>query len=64
MKNFEGIISSIEGCIQGWKGKLLSQASRTTLCKSVLVAAQTFQSTCLVLPTNTSNKIGSIQRDF
>ncbi|OVA10968.1 hypothetical protein BVC80_1345g12 [Macleaya cordata] len=63
-KSFEGIVRSLDQRIQGWKGKLLSQAGRTTMTKSVLGTIQTFQSACFLLPATISSKLNGLQRDF
>ena len=47
----------IWGKLQGWKEKLLSQAGREVLLKTVVQAIPTFAMSCLKLPVGLCNDI-------
>lgn len=50
--------------LQGWKGKLLSQAGREVLIKSIIQAIPTFIMGCFKLPIGLCNDIESLVRKF
>ena len=47
---FEDIKSKVQSKLCGWKGKLLSQASRETIIKSVAQAIPIYAMNCFLLP--------------
>jgi len=50
--------------IQGWKEKLLSQASKEVLLKSVVQAIPTFAMNCFRLPVGSCKDIEAMTRKF
>ena len=50
--------------LQGWKAKLLSQASRTTLISSILQTIPLYTFSCFRVPETICNKMDSIIRAF
>lgn len=62
--NFEPLVQKYYSTLQGWKSKLLSQAGRTILIKSILQDFPTYQMQVLALPKETLNKLDRIQRNF
>ncbi|XP_026400485.1 uncharacterized protein LOC113296390 [Papaver somniferum] len=62
--NFEPLLQKYYSTLQGWKSKLLSQAGRTFLIKSILQAFPTYQMQVLALPKETLNQLDRIQRNF
>ncbi|PWA38855.1 hypothetical protein CTI12_AA577620 [Artemisia annua] len=50
--------------MQGWKQKLLSQAGRETLIKSVIQAIPSYTMQCYLLPKNLLNKLMTYVRRF
>ncbi|XP_075636752.1 uncharacterized protein LOC142608991 [Castanea sativa] len=50
--------------LQGWEGKLLSQAGREVLIKSVIQAIPTFTMSCFKLPITLCHEIESLIRKF
>jgi hypothetical protein len=50
--------------LQGWKGKLLSQAGKMTLIKSVTAAIQQDLMSCFRLPKRILYDVDKVQKDF
>ena len=50
--------------LQGWEGKLLSQAGREVLIKSVIQAIPTYAMSCFKLPITLCHKIETLVRKF
>ena len=50
--------------LQGWKEKLLSQASREVLLKAIVQAIPTFAMSCFKLPVGLCNDIEAMIRKF
>ena len=50
--------------LQGWEGKLLSQAGREVLIKSVIQSIPTFTMSCFKLPVTLCQEIESLTRKF
>ena len=50
--------------LQGWEGKLLSQAGREVLIKTIIQAIPTFTMGCFKLPLSLCNDIGMMIRKF
>ena len=50
--------------MQGWKGKLLSQAGREVLIKAILQAIPTFAIGCFKLPMGLCHKIEAMVKKF
>ncbi|KAF9591023.1 hypothetical protein IFM89_001233 [Coptis chinensis] len=64
MQMFDSLIAKVEQCITGWKSKLLSQAGRTVLIKSITIVIPTYQMACFSIPKKILQKKDSLQRDF
>ena len=64
VEDFQDIIDRVQGKLQGWKAKLLSQAGRATLIASVLQAMPLYSFSCLKTPETTCNKLNAITRAF
>lgn len=62
--NFEPLLKKYYSTLEGWKSKLLSQAGRTVLIKSILQAYPTYQMQVLALPKETLDQLDHIQRNF
>ncbi|KAF6156613.1 hypothetical protein GIB67_014592 [Kingdonia uniflora] len=63
-QTFHRICEHISSHLQMWNGKLLFQAGRTVLIKSVTSAIPTYQMSCFALPKATCKTINRLQRDF
>ena len=50
--------------IQGWEGKLLSQAGREVLIKSVIQAIPTYTMECFKIPMGLCNEIEAMIKKF
>lgn len=50
--------------LQGWEGKLLSQAGREVLIKSVIQSIPTYVMSCFKLPITFCHEIESLIRKF
>uniref|UniRef100_A0A803PH01 RNase H type-1 domain-containing protein n=1 Tax=Cannabis sativa TaxID=3483 RepID=A0A803PH01_CANSA len=59
---FEFIIEKISMRLEGWRAKLLSQAARTTLIKSVLASILIYTMSVFLLPHKMTNKIDGLRR--
>jgi len=64
VKDFQDIIDRVQGKLQCWKAKLLSQAGRATLIASVLQAMPLYSFSCLKIPETICNKLDAITRAF
>ena len=62
--DFQDIIDKVQGKLQGWKAKLLSQAGRTTLISSVLQAMPLYTFSDFKVPKAVCNKLDAITRSF
>ena len=62
--DFQDLISIVQKKLQGWKAKLLSQASRTTLIASVLQAMPLYTFSFFRVPETICNKLDAITRAF
>nr|POF00650.1 putative ribonuclease h protein [Quercus suber] len=62
--DFQFLIDKLKSKLQGWKIKLLSQASRTTLITSVLQTLPLYSFACFEVPEYVCNKMDSIIRAF
>ena len=61
---FEDIKSKVQSKLCGWKGKLLSQASRETIIKSVAQAIPIYAMNCFLLPLGLCDDINSMMGQF
>ena len=57
--DFQDVVDKVQGKLQGWKAKLLSQAGRTTLIVSVLQAMPLYVFSCFKVPEATCKKLDS-----
>ncbi|XP_060974305.1 uncharacterized protein LOC133039423 [Cannabis sativa] len=62
--DFEFIVEKLSSRLEGWRAKLLSQAARTTLIKSVLASIPIYTMSVYMLPRRITNKIDGILRKF
>ena len=62
--DFQFRIDKLKAKLQGWKIKLLSQVSRTTLITSVLQSLPLYTFACFKIPEYVCNKMDSIIRAF
>ncbi|CAN1161423.1 Putative ribonuclease H protein At1g65750, partial [Linum perenne] len=63
-ETFSFLIQRMEKQGQAWKGKMLSQAGRETLIKSVIQAIPTYLMSVFFLPLGLSRKMDSLVRNF
>lgn len=61
---FEDIKSKVQSKLKGWKGKLLSQAGREVLIKSVAQAIPVYATNCFLLPFRLCDDINSMMGKF
>ena len=61
---FEDIKSRVQSKLKGWKGKLLSQAGREVLIKSVAQAIPVYAMNCFPLPFGLCDDINSMMGNF
>ncbi|KAK7816032.1 putative mitochondrial protein [Quercus suber] len=62
--DFHYLVDKLSSKLQGWKAKLLSQASRTTLIHSALQSMPLYAFTCFRVPESICNKLDAITRSF
>ena len=62
--SFDHLKQKIWKRLQGWEGKLLSQAEREVLIKSVIQAIPTYMMSCFKLPITLCHEIESLVRKF
>lgn len=62
--SFEKIQQRVWKCLQGWEGKLLSQAGREVLIKSVIQSIPTYAMSCFKLSVTLCHEIESLIRKF
>ena len=62
--SFDHLKQKIWKRLQGWEGKLLSQAGREVLIKSVIEAIPTYTMSCFKLPITLCHEIESLVRKF
>ena len=62
--SFDQLKQKVWKRLQGWEGKLLSQAGREVLIKSVIQAIPTFIMSCFKLPTTLCHEIETLIRKF
>ena len=62
--DFQILEDKMHSKLQGWKAKLLSQASRTTLIKSTLQSMPIYTFNYFKLPEAICNKMDAISRAF
>ena len=62
--SFDRLKQKVWKRLQGWEGKLLSQAGREVLIKSVIQAIPTFIMSCFKLPTTLCHEIETLIRKF
>ena len=60
----EHVIERVSNKVQGWKQKIMSQASRLCLIKAVVAATPVYPMSFWSFPKHTCAKIDSILRDF
>lgn len=63
-RNFMGLVAKIDKRIAGWKSRLLSQASRLVLIKSVLAADLVYPLSTFCAPQYINSKIDSQMTNF
>ena len=61
---FAAIKSRIQSKLCGWKGKLLSQAGREVLIKSITQAILVYDMNCFLLPMGLCDDINSMMGQF
>jgi len=61
---FEKLKQRVWKCLQGWEGKLLSQAGREVLIKSIIKSIPTYEMSCFKLPMTLCHEIESLIRKF
>ena len=62
--SFDKLKQKVWKRLQGWEGKLLSQAGREVLIKSVIQAIPIFTMSCFKLPTTLCHEIETLIRKF
>lgn len=62
--DFQLLVDRLNSKLQGWKAKLLSQASRTTLISFVLQSVPFYVFSCFRVPETICNKMDSFSRSF
>ncbi|XP_075654720.1 uncharacterized protein LOC142624873 [Castanea sativa] len=62
--SFDQLKQKVWKRLQGWESKLLSQAGREVLIKSVIQAIPTFTMSCFKLPTTLCHEIETLIRKF
>ena len=62
--DFQFLIDKLISKLQGWKARLLSQAGRTTLIKSILQSLPLYTFSCFKVPEYVCTKMDSIVRAF
>ena len=62
--SFEYLKQRVWKRLQGWEGKLLSQAGREVLIKSVIQAIPTYTMSCFKLPVTLCHEIETLVRKF
>ena len=62
--SFDQLKQKVWKRLQGWEGKLLSQAGREVLIKSVIQAIPTYTMSCFKLPITLCHEIESLIRKF
>lgn len=62
--DFQDIIDKVQGKLQGWKAKLLSQAGRTTLISFMLQAMPLYMFYYFKIPKAVCNKLDAITKSF
>ena len=63
-KAFNQIKDQVGRKIAGWKGKLLSHASRDILLKAVAQALTTYAMSCFKIPDTLCKELNSIMSNF
>lgn len=61
---FSGLVDKLKARMSGWRGKLLSQASRLTLIKSVVETSTQHSMQSFLWPKNLAAKVDKMSRDF
>ena len=64
VEDYQDVIDRVQGKLQGWKAKLLSQAGRATLIAFVLQAMPLYSFSCFQIPKSICNKLDAITRAF
>ncbi|KAM6543059.1 hypothetical protein CsatB_007506 [Cannabis sativa] len=62
--DFDFILDKISGRLEGWRARLLSQAARGTLIKSVLASIPIYSMLVFILPRRITNQIDAVLRRF
>lgn len=62
--DFQFLVEKLNSKLQGWKVKLLSQASRTTLISTVLQSMPLYTFSCFKVPETICDKLDAITRAF
>ena len=62
--SFEHLKQRVWKRLQGWEGKLLSQARRKVLIKSVIQAIPTYTMSCFKLPVTLCHELETLVRKF
>ena len=61
---FQEVVERVEKKYQGWKVKILSQAARTSLIRTVTSAMPSYVMSSLKLPKETTKKLDALNRKF
>lgn len=61
---FNGLVEKLKSRLSGWRGKLLSQAGRLTLIKSVVEASTQHSMQAFLWQKNLATQLDRLTRDF
>uniref|UniRef100_A0A803P0S6 Reverse transcriptase domain-containing protein n=1 Tax=Cannabis sativa TaxID=3483 RepID=A0A803P0S6_CANSA len=63
-RDFNFVVEKVKNRLEGWRCKLLSQASRTTLIKSVVSATPLYPMSTFLLPLSLCSELDKLVRKF